>query len=228
MNILPRLLYLFSALPIEIPAKQFRECDKHFSRFIWNNKRPRVRYSTLQQPGERGGMALPCLKDYYLSAQLRYLVCWCNPSYEARWKDIELSLIEIPIQSVLGCPGRFNDVHQLHNHCTSFSLKMWSDVVKKYQLCREIGVLSWPAFHPHFPPALQDHRYKQWTKRGITSFCRIIKNGNLKSFEDLRQSYELGKEDFYRYLQIRHFFLKTIKTPNLTEPSKIIQIFIEA
>ena len=228
MNILPRLLYLFSALPIEIPAKQFREWDKHFSRFIWNNKRPRVRYSTLQQPGERGGMALPCLKDYYLSAQLRYLVCWCNPSYEARWKDIELSLIEIPIQSVLGCPGRFNDVHQLHNHCTSFSLKMWSDVVKKYQLCREIGVLSWPAFHPHFPPALQDHRYKQWTKRGITSFCRIIKNGNLKSFEDLRQSYELGKEDFYRYLQIRHFFLKTIKTPNLTEPSKIIQIFIEA
>ena len=123
-----------------------------------------------------------------------------------RWKDIELSLMETPILSALGCPGRFNDVHQLHNHCTSFSLKMWSDVVKKYQLCREIGALILSAFHPHFPPALQDHRYKQWTKRGIASFCRIIKNGNLNSFEDLRQSYDLGKEDFYRYLQNFFFF----------------------
>lgn len=79
MNILPRLLYLFTALPVEVPLKQFREWDRHLSRFIWNNKRPRVRYSTLQLPGERGGMALPCLKDYFLSAQLRPLWCWCNP-----------------------------------------------------------------------------------------------------------------------------------------------------
>ena len=92
-----------------------------------------------------------------------------------RWKDIELSLMETPILSALGCPGRFNDVHQLHNHCTSFSLKMWSDVVKKYQLCREIG--------------------------------------NLNSFEDLRQSYDLGKEDFYRYLQ--NFFFEWLKNKGL-------------
>ena len=108
--ILPRLSNLCSALQVEVPPKQFREWDKHFSKLIWNNKWPRVRCSTLQQPGERGGMALPCLKDYYLSAQLRYLVRWCNPAYEARWKDIELSSMETPIQSALGCPGRFNAV----------------------------------------------------------------------------------------------------------------------
>lgn len=68
MNIIPRLLYLFTALPVEVPLKQFREWDRHLSRFIWNNKKPRVRYSTLQLPGAGGGMALPRLKDYYLSA----------------------------------------------------------------------------------------------------------------------------------------------------------------
>lgn len=48
MNILPRLLYLFLSLPVEIPLKQFREWNKHISRFIWNKQRPRVRFSTLQ------------------------------------------------------------------------------------------------------------------------------------------------------------------------------------
>uniref|UniRef100_A0A3Q3FBC5 Sulfotransferase n=1 Tax=Kryptolebias marmoratus TaxID=37003 RepID=A0A3Q3FBC5_KRYMA len=30
INVLPRLLYIFAALPVEVPAKQFREWDKHF------------------------------------------------------------------------------------------------------------------------------------------------------------------------------------------------------
>lgn len=39
INILPKLLYLFAALPMEVPAKQFREWDMHCSRFIWGNTR---------------------------------------------------------------------------------------------------------------------------------------------------------------------------------------------
>lgn len=35
MNILPRLLYLFQSLPVEIPLQQFAQWDKMVSRFIW-------------------------------------------------------------------------------------------------------------------------------------------------------------------------------------------------
>lgn len=86
MNILPRLLYLFLSLPVEIPSQQFTEWNKHISRFIWNEQRPRVKFSTLRLPDGRGGKALPYLRDYYLAAQLRSLVCWCNPCYVAKWK----------------------------------------------------------------------------------------------------------------------------------------------
>ncbi len=185
MNILPRLLYLFTALPVEVSVKQFRGWDEHFSRFIWSNKRRRVRYSTLPLPGERGGMALPCLQGYYLSAQLRPLVCRCNPAYEAEWKDTELSLMDIPMQSVLGCLDRLTEACQSQNPCVSLSLKMWSEAVWRFQLHREMGLLSWPAFHPRFLLPLQDHKYRQWAKQGITSFCRIIKNGDLINFDDL-------------------------------------------
>ena len=43
MNILPRLLYLFQMLPIEIPKSTFDNLEKMMSRFIWQKKRPRVR-----------------------------------------------------------------------------------------------------------------------------------------------------------------------------------------
>lgn len=228
MNILPRLLYLFTALPVEVPLKQFREWDRHLSRFIWNNKRPRVRYSTLQLPGERGGMALPCLKDYFLSAQLRPLWCWCNPVYEAKWKAIELSLMDIPIQSALGCLSRISEVFQLQNQCVSFSMKLWLQVVKRFNLHREMKLLCWPAYDPHFLPAALDHRYRRMARQGISSLCRIVTNGHFNDFEDICRTHELDRGDFFRCLQIRNFFVMEVKSHDSPEPSKIIEVFIDA
>uniref|UniRef100_A0A0E9SII4 Uncharacterized protein n=1 Tax=Anguilla anguilla TaxID=7936 RepID=A0A0E9SII4_ANGAN len=47
INISPRLLYLFQSLPI-VPLKQCIEWDKMISRFSWDGRKPRVRYTTLQ------------------------------------------------------------------------------------------------------------------------------------------------------------------------------------
>lgn len=85
--------------------KQFREWNKHISQFIWNKQRPRVKFYTPHLPEGRGGRALPSLRDYYLAAQLRSLVYWCNSSYVAKWKTMELSLTDTPIQYLLGCTG---------------------------------------------------------------------------------------------------------------------------
>ena len=53
LNILPRFLYLFQSLPIEVPRGQFANWDRMISRFVWGGKRPRVRYKTLQLRKER-------------------------------------------------------------------------------------------------------------------------------------------------------------------------------
>lgn len=173
-------------------------------------------------------MALPCLLNYYLAAQIRSLVCWCNPNCEAKWKDIELSLMGVPLQSTLGCLDMLPEVYQLQNMCISFSLRKWEEDIRGFEPCNNIGVLNWPAYHPGFLPALQDHKFRLWAKRGITSFCRIIQNRELISFSDLCPTYEVGKEDFYRYLQVRSFFMQEIRNPDLAIDSGIIQIFIDA
>lgn len=99
-SILPRLLYL--ALPIEVSSKQFNEWNKMISNFIWHKCRPRVKFETLQLTRNEGGRALPCLESYYKAAQLRVLIAWCDPSCDAKWKEIDQAEIRIPLPSILG------------------------------------------------------------------------------------------------------------------------------
>ncbi len=82
INILPRLLYLFQTLPAEISNKQFIEWDKSFSRYIWQGKKPRTRYKTIQLPKDKKGLALPNLKEYFYAAQIRPLVLLCVFSFQ--------------------------------------------------------------------------------------------------------------------------------------------------
>ncbi len=77
MNVLPRIFYLFQSLPTEILKSQFKD---------WNKKRgrPRIKYTTLQIPKDKGGLALPNLLEYYYATQIRPLVYWCDSDYIAR------------------------------------------------------------------------------------------------------------------------------------------------
>lgn len=101
MNIVPRLLYLFQALPVMIPKNQFRAWDKTISRFVWEGKKPRIKYITLQQAKDKGGLALPNLLEYFHAAQIRSCVCWRNPSFTYKY-NIEHTNQGLPIQCLLG------------------------------------------------------------------------------------------------------------------------------
>ena len=74
MNILPRLLFLFQSLPILVPQSTFKLLEKLVSKFIWQNRRPRIRLKILMTSKEKGGLGLPNLKMYYWAAQLRAIM----------------------------------------------------------------------------------------------------------------------------------------------------------
>ncbi len=59
MSILPKFLFLFQSIPLPLPNTFLSTPKKAFTRFIWNNKRPRLRLSLL------------LIKLYYWVAQLR-------------------------------------------------------------------------------------------------------------------------------------------------------------
>lgn len=68
--ILPKFLYLFQALPIQIPLSYFKQVQALFTRFVWAQKKPRLSRTLLTLPKQYGGLALPDVRRYYQAVQL--------------------------------------------------------------------------------------------------------------------------------------------------------------
>ena len=135
-----------------------------------NGRRPRIQFKTLQLPKEKGGRSLPCLSYYFKAAQLRPLACCCNPEYTAKWEDLEISQLTVPLQSVLGSKPLYEQYSKSLNQWTKVPFRIWLKECKSPLLERQSRLLRWVAFDPDFKPARADGRLQLWYRLGITSF----------------------------------------------------------
>ncbi len=94
MNLLPRLHFFFSMLPLSPPPGYFKEINSIISKFIWNDKCPRIKLTTLQHPNSAGGLAVPNFELYYWSFQLKALHNWVDPQSTDSWRVIEADKVK--------------------------------------------------------------------------------------------------------------------------------------
>ena len=64
MSILPRETYTFNATLIQIPLAFFKELKQTITKYVWNQKIPRIDKEMLKKENKSGGLTLPDCKFY--------------------------------------------------------------------------------------------------------------------------------------------------------------------
>ncbi len=64
MNLLPLFNFFSSMLPLFPSPGYFKEINSIISKFIWNDKCPRIKLTTLQHTNSAGGLAVPIFELY--------------------------------------------------------------------------------------------------------------------------------------------------------------------
>jgi hypothetical protein len=65
MAMLPKVIYRFNAIPIEIPTQTFTEIERVNCKFSWNNKKPRIAKTIVNNKRPSDENSMPHFKLYH-------------------------------------------------------------------------------------------------------------------------------------------------------------------
>ena len=87
MDILPKAIYRFSAIPIKLPITLFTELQQVVLNLYGNIKDPLSKQS--QKKNKARGTTLPDFRTYYTAAVIKTMWYWHKNRYMDQWNRIE-------------------------------------------------------------------------------------------------------------------------------------------
>ncbi len=218
MSILPKFLYLFQSVPLQLSQAFFSKLRNLFSNFIWNNRRPRLRLSLLYLPYDRGGLQIPNLQWYYWAAQLRSAMFYFSPSDPPAWLAIECTATSgLPLQSCLYSANIRKLKKQTKKPFAKNTLSVWHEAHAYIGDAPKLSQFSSIWGHDNFVPIRADGGFIQWVGKGLSKVTDLYVGGKLITFDQLIDKYDIPRKHQFKYLQLKSFIAS--QTHNLEEPS---------
>lgn len=227
MSVLPKFLYLFQAIPLPLPTSFFSTLNKNFTRFIWNNKRSRLRLSLLCLPYERGGLKLPNMKLYYWAAQLRTAIYYFHNAEVPAWVKIENNAIDLPLCSYLYSSQDKTLGKRTQNPFLKNTLMIWHEAHTFLNDTPKLSCFAPIWGNEKFTPGRHDMGFRHWMERGIRQIKDLYAGGTLMSFIQLKDKFMLPGKHYFKYLQLRSFIYSQTESTSELSLSTIEQLLVK-
>jgi len=128
------------------------------------------------------------------------MINWFLNRMDSRWVGIDSSRCFPNLLCTLPFIHSVHKIESVSNiYTVSNTLLAWEDILKYLNIHYTLSLKSPISFNHDLPPAIQNIGLRSWRLRGILELDQLFDKGNLKSFQLLKQQFNLHNNDFYKF-----------------------------
>lgn len=212
MSVLPKFLYLFQTLPIQILSKFFTQVHSLFTKFVWAHSKPCLPRRYLTLPKHYWGLALPDVKKYFLAVHLGRLIDWSHHETHKTWVQIEQAQTTIPLKGIVWCPSGIPNTVKSHS-LMGARIRLGSKAISSASLSTGESPLFPILGNPAFPLGLGRFEFKALSRTGQDCALHFLEGDHWPSLQSLMDNDGCFQLPFWSAIQLHHF-LHSLANPS--------------